>query len=147
MVWVNEQPFPLRVEFEDDEVSKTWGATSDCIASVEAMNTACRATLFLSEQIDIGNTRKAVYEVILSNQNAWNLQVGNFVPGWQEFRTSASIDTDHYKEFLLQNDAWQFSALKSLSKYQNPFYSRITVYFVNDKLFKIVHWSAPYELP
>lgn len=149
-IWVNKVPFPLRIEFLENKVVNIWGATNRCIASKEAMNFACNKTFLISNLINIGDSRETVYRVISNNQNDCDIQVGNFVVGYQEFRirrNNKSKDSDEYKELLMANDAWKFNGLKSLSKYHDPYYSDITLYFNNDKLIKIVHWSSPYEMP
>jgi hypothetical protein len=111
------------------------------------MNIACRKAFSISQEIHTGDSRASVYDLITKSQNDISIQVGNFVIGYQQFRTGESTDMDLYKELLLKNNAWQFSGFKSLSKYQDPFYSRISLYFQDEKLAKIIHWSSPYEMP
>ena len=147
VIWVNKDPQPLRVEFLDNKVAKTWGASNKCIASKESMNIACRKTSSINQEIHTGNSRAEVYEVVTKNKNGVSIQVGNFVPGYQQFRIGQSTDIDLYKELLLKNNAWEFTGLKTLSKYQDPFYSRISLYFQSERLAKIIHWSSPYEMP
>jgi len=147
VIWVNRDPLPLRVEFLENKVVKTWGARNKCIASKESMNIACRKIAHINQEIDTGDSRTEVYEVITKNKNGVSIQVGNFVPGYQQFRIGQSTDIELYKELLLRSDAWEFSGFKSLSKYQDPFYSRISLYFQSEKLVKIIHWSSPYEMP
>jgi len=108
---------------------------------------ACRKIASINQEIDIGDSRTEVYEVITKNKNGASIQVGNFVPGYQQFRIGQSTDIELYKELLLKNDAWEFSGFKSLSKYQDPFYSRISLYFQSENLAKIIHWSSPHEMP
>jgi hypothetical protein len=88
-----------------------------------------------------------VYSAILNFKTNLSKQVGNFVVGLQDFRDGKNNSQIAYKELLMSNDVWQFEGLKELSKYKNPFYSRVTLYFHDRRLAKIKHWSAPYEMP
>ena len=146
LVWLDHQPWPLRIELKDNIVVNKWGASDKCVASQSNMMIACGKIQNLSEEILIGSHRKLVYEKIASFNTNLSKQVGHFIIGLQEFRTGKNKSEVDYRTLLLANDAWQFAGLKELSKYENPFYSRVTLYFKAGKISHIKHWSAPYEM-
>ncbi|TAK61526.1 hypothetical protein [Methylobacter sp.] len=147
LVWLDHYPWPLRIELKDNVVVNTWGASEKCMASQPSMNIACSEIKRLANKIIIGSSRNDIYKTITSFDTELSKQIGNFVVGLQEFRTGGNKSETGYTNLILANDAWQFNGLKQLSRFKNPFYSRVTLYFDKSHLSKIRHWSAPYEMP
>jgi hypothetical protein len=147
LIWLDHYPWPLRIEFKNEVVVKKWGMSNKCLASETRMRMDCSSINRLADTINIGASRVMVYSAILNFKTNLSKQVGNFVVGLQDFRDGKNNSQIAYKELLMSNDVWQFEGLKELSKYKNPFYSRVTLYFHDGRLTKIKHWSAPYEMP
>ncbi len=147
LVWLDHYPWPLRVELDQNQVINKWGVNEKCIASKEGMNLACMELNRLNKSLDNAQNRNDVYQQICNFKTKLSKTVGNFVVGYHKYRLSENINKKEYRELLLSNDAWEFNGLKQLSKYFDPFYSRITIYYIKGKLSKIEHWSLPNELP
>jgi len=147
LVWLDEMPFPLRIEMSGNAVTNKWGTVQKCLPSQTRLGMACSEINRLSPEIAIGFSRDDVYKTIIAFDTKLSKQVGPFVVGLQEFRTGKNKSEPEFRKLILANDAWQFDGLKQLSRYKNPFYSRVTLYFSGDRLSKIRHWSAPYEMP
>lgn len=146
LVWLDLHPFPLRIEFDSDVVINKWGLLP-CRASVEKMNSACNEIHRLNNQISIGSSRTDVYKTIITFDTELSKQAGNFLVGYQEYRTNYDKRLSQaYKDYILANDAWEFHGLKELSKFSDPFNSTVTLYFENDRLARIKHWSTQHEL-
>ena len=146
LVCLDNNPFPLRIEFIGNVVVNKWGANAKCIASNSRMNIACSEIIRLNSKIQIGSNRDEIYKVIIAYDTKLTKQIGNFVVGYQEFRVGKERASQDYRNFILSNDAWEFDGLKELSKYNNPFESRVTLYFKEGRLSKIKHWSEKYEM-
>jgi hypothetical protein len=147
LVWVDHHPWPLRIELENNAVAKIWGAPMPCTASKERMNIACTEINRLSAQFSAGMSRQDAYRAIVTFHTSLSKQVGNFVVGPKELSPAAQATAREYRNFLLSKNGWQFEGLKELPRFNEPFYSTVTLYFRGDRLIKIKHWSAPYELP
>jgi hypothetical protein len=147
LVWLDHQPFPLRIELQNNVVVKKWGTDSKCIASSPRMNIACEETKRLNDAIPIGAHRSDAYKAIVGFGTPLPKQVGAFIVGLQEFRTGANASEQAYRRLILSNDAWKFEGLKDLSTYEKPFYSTVTLYFDHGHLSRIKHFSAPNEVP
>jgi hypothetical protein len=146
LVWLGHHPWPLRIELRDNVVVNKWGMSDQCRASQPQINLACSEVKRLASKVDIGATRTDFYKIIISFDTKLSKQVGNFVVGLQNFRIGKDNSEQAYRELILSNDAWQFEGLKELSKYKNPFYSQVTLYFHEGRLIKVKHWSSPYEM-
>lgn len=147
LVWLEHNPFPLRIELKGNVVVNKWGASDKCIASNSRMNIACAEIIRLNNKIKIGSNRDEVYKVIIAYDTQLSKQIGNFIVGYQEFHVGKDKPKQDYRSLILSNDAWKFEGLKELSKYNNPYYSNVTLYFKEGRLSKIKHWSEKYELP
>ena len=146
LVWLDKLPFPLRIVLDRNLVVKTWGSREKCIASVEKMNIACNEIRRLDNTINVGMSREDVYKSLLRFDTKLLMQVGNFVVGYQEYRTGKNTSKNGYNALLLSKNAWTFTGLKELLWF-GQFYSKVTVVFKDDKLVKIEHWGFPFELP
>lgn len=146
LVWLDHHPFPLRIEFDNDVVINKWGILP-CRASVERMNIACNEIHRLNYQITIGSSRTGVYKTIITFDTNLSKQAGNFLVGYQEYRINYDKRMSQaYKDLILANETWEFYGLKELSKYSDPFNSTVTLYFENNRLSRIKHWSTQHEL-
>jgi len=146
LVWLDHQPFPLRVELQNNVVVRTWGADSKCMASSPRMNVACAEIKRLNDAIPIGGLRGDAYKAIVGFRTPLPMTIGAFVVGLQDFRTGANGSEQDYRRLILTNDSWRFEGLKELSKYDKPFYSTVTLYFDHGHLSRITHFSAPNEV-
>ena len=147
LVWLGHNPWPLRIELENNKISGTWGASSPCRASQVKMNFACEEVKRLSTALAPGMSRQETYNTIVTFQTPLSKQAGNFVVGLKEFSSSSQTTEQEYRSFLLSKGGWKFDGLKELSRFNNPFYSTVTLSFEGDRLARVKHWSAPYELP
>jgi hypothetical protein len=143
LVWLDHHPFPLRIEYKDDVVARTWGTESECRASKPRMNIACEELKRLNSAIGVGLTRDQSYQAVLSFPTQLSKQMAASALGTSVVGESAS---DH-RRHLLESDAWEFDGLRDQSRFSNPYYSNVTLYFSGGRLARVKHWSAPYELP
>ena len=148
LVWIGKEPFPLRIEFETDLVSNVWPVYRLYPATAELMKSKRRELIRLRRLIALGMSREAVFDTLTEFESIFEMAVGNFVVGYQKFRTTrAGFDDDpDYRNLLLANDAWKFRGLKEELWYE-PFYSNVTIIFRNDRIERIMHSHFPFELP
>jgi hypothetical protein len=145
LVWLDHQPFPLRIELQNGVVVAKWGADPKCVASSPRMNYSCAELKRLNDAIPVGAHRSYAYKTIVEFVTPLSKQIGVFIVGLQEFRTGANASKQDYRRLILSNDAWKFDGLEDLSKYDKPFYSTVTLYFDHGNLSRIKHFSAKHE--
>ena len=148
LIWIGGHPWPLRIEFVDNLVSKKWPEIRINSTAPEQMKLKGRELARLDQLMKLGMTRQAVFDVLADFKSAFGVTVGNFVVGYQQYRISGipvASDPD-YRKLLIANDGWQFNGLKDELWYE-PFYSKVTIYFRNDRIERIEHWHFQFELP
>ena len=147
LVWLDKVPFPLRIVLENNKVLKTWGNRTECGEfSKKYPNKPCDNIGKLAAIIKPGKMRNEVYKLLDNFDDGHSMQIGNFVVGYQEFRTGKNKSQEEYNTLLLRNNAWSFEGLRDLLWYDH-FYSKVNVYFKDDKLIKIEHEKFPFEMP
>jgi hypothetical protein len=148
MIWLKQHPFPLRIEFTNGVVSKTWPQIEVIPSSPPEMQKVETELARLQSTVVPGMTRKEVYDRLAGFDTPFPLTAENFIPGYQEFRVKGIPNpwTDEFKALLLRTNTWQFQGLKELLWYK-PYYSTVTLYFHDNKLKRIEHYHFPVELP
>lgn len=147
LITVNQHPFPLRIEFSQGKVSKTWPTFGESVASLPEMRQADSQLADLQRSIPVGTSRSDVYSRISSFASSRMVSAGNFVVGYQTFRENGIPVpwTEAFKALLLNVDTWKFEGLGDQLWYR-AFYSTVTLYFKDDKLVHIEHFHFPFEL-
>lgn len=149
MIWIDQHPWPLRIEFVNNVVSNTWPDFKPNPNAPAYMKNAEEQLTVLKSLIKIGDSRAKSFSVLISFGRYHSIAVANYLAGAEQFRLSPGsydIDKNDYRSFLLLQDKWKFEGLNDMGWY-NAFYSRFTFYFVDGKLVKIEHWRFPFELP
>lgn len=148
LIWLKSHPWPLRIEFAKDVVDKTWPPFEPNEFAPKEMQEIEAELRRLRSLILPGMARPAVYDAVLAFDTVYSMTVGNFVPGYQEFREKGVPRPwpEEFKTLLLRADAWKFEGLKEILWY-NPYHSKVTLYFEDDKLKRVEHWHFITELP
>lgn len=152
LVWLQEYPFPLRIEFANGVVAKTWPQVERNPNSPPDMQEVQIELKRLQSLIVPGTPRTEVYDRLANFHTPFPLSVGNFVPGYQKFRvkgfsgTPMTHWTDEFRALLMRTDTWKFEGLKELVWY-TPYYSTVTLRFRGGKLIRIEHFRFPFEVP
>ena len=147
LIWLDRNPSPLRLVLDGEKFIKVKDPIEKCQSSNEKINIRCREMNKLIKNLEFTNSRADVYQAIVEFETELHKSVGNYFLGFGYCNTDEEWSIASYKTFLLDNDAWRFYGLKELSRFNNPFYSDVKLYFYEEKLSKVVHWSAPYEVP
>ncbi|NKB50202.1 MAG: hypothetical protein GKS02_12670 [Alphaproteobacteria bacterium] len=154
VVWIGGYPQPLRIEFDDHLVSNKWPEYDIAPTAPKDLKIKNQEMVRLDRSIEVGMARDTVFDAIANFDTEFEVSVGNFVVGEQKFREMRrgefkKNDPD-YRDLILANDGWQFTGLKDQVWYTpiaEPFYSRVTIYFRNDRIERIEHFHLPFELP
>jgi hypothetical protein len=148
MVRLSGDYFPLRIEFVNGQVSRTWPLMET--KSYQPANARENTLLYaqLQARLKEGMPRHEAMQSILEFGRAHDIKVENFVAGWQELRiqTDPDIRSESYRALLLRNDSWEFEGLKEEVWY-DPFYSQVRLFFREGRLQRIEHFVFPFELP
>lgn len=154
-VRIGGYPHPLRIEFIDNLVSKTWPNYQSYTPLDPELIIKFREMKRLQKLIKSGFTRDAVFGGISKFETRFLQEVRNFVVGENQFREippANKVDANdlEYQKLVLFNDGWRFSGLKEEVWYEpilSPVESTVTVYFRNGRIERIEHWHLPVELP
>ena len=146
-VWLDKEPRPLRIVLKDNKAFRTWGNRTECGEfSKKYPDKPCDDIGKIAAIIKPGMNRHEVYKLLDGFDDFHSMQVGNFVVGYQEFRIGKNKSREEYNALLLRNNAWRFEGLRDLLWYDH-FYSKVKVYFKEEKLIKIEHEKFPFEMP
>jgi hypothetical protein len=146
LVWLDHQPYPLRIVIEKDELKRIWGAEFSCVSSQEKSNLACEEVRRLDSLFSVGMKRSEIYSAIISFDTKFVITVGNFLVGVQRGSAKGNYSEDEYYALLMSADAWKFDGLRDLLLFEH-FYSDVTRYFDEDRLSRIEHWRFLFETP
>jgi hypothetical protein len=147
LIWLDHDPSPIRLVLDGNKFIKVKNTKENCHASDEKLNIVCNEVNRLREALEFAKTRDDIYGIITDFETNLHKNVGNYLLGYGHCDANKEWSIKSYREFLLNNDAWELHGLKELSRYNDPFYSGVYLYFENSKLSKIIHKSAPYEMP
>ena len=154
MVWIGHHPWPLRIEFDGEFVTRTWPDDSISPSAPEHMKVKAREVARLQQRIKPGAHRGQIFDTIAAFETPFDVSVGNFVVGYQRFyvmdRKEIRANDAQYEELILANDGWRFNGLKDEIWYApiiEPWTSIVTIYFREDRIERIEHEHFPIELP
>ncbi len=145
---------PTRLEFEGDtlvaywpvETPKTWSNPNP------GYDEADEAILAFQDRIAIGMSRENVFRSVAQSGQEIGTAVRGHVVGAQRYRPvpldELAADSE-YSDFVMSKSSWEFDGLKSAVWYsllKEPYYSRVRLYFEDDKLVRVEHWHGPLRI-
>jgi hypothetical protein len=145
LVWVEHEPLPLRIEFFDAVVTRTWPNFDP--ASYRGPNPEVNTLLAsLQNSISPGTTEQVAFDAISTVGADHHISVGVFVVGYQPFYSGEKSDADAFEALLMANDSWRFEGLRE-ELWLDHYYSQVTLVFAADTLSHIEHWRFLFEMP
>lgn len=151
------QPFgvPMRLEFFGDTLDRTWPKFEPKKWSNPnpGYDEIDAAMLAFQDQITIGMSRSEVFERIAGNETGLKAYVSTHVARIDIFDAQSyeqRLVDPSYSEFVRDGSGWRFDGLNHLiwySSFTAPHYSRVSLFFENDRLQRIEHFHGPTELP
>lgn len=156
VVWFGQAfGVPMRLEFVGDTLErswpifepKTWSNPNPGHDEIDA------AMLVFQDHITIGMSRNDVFERIAGNETGQKAYVSTHVARldiFEEQTYERRLFDPSYSAFVRDAPGWSFTGLNHLiwySSFAAPHYSRVSLFFENDRLQRIEHFHGPMELP
>lgn len=156
VVWFGQASgVPMRLEFVGDTLErswpifepKTWSNPNPGYDEIDA------AMLAFQNQITIRMSRNDVFERIAGNETGLKAYVSTHVARLDNFEAQSyerRLVDPSYSAFVRDASGWSFTGLHHLiwySSFAAPHYSRVSLFFQNDRLQRIEHFHGPTGLP
>ncbi len=146
---------PMRLEFIDDTLDRSWPIFEPKTSSIPnpGYDEIDAAMLAFQEQITVGMSRNDVFERIAGNETGVKAYVSTHVARVDIFDTQPyerRLVDSSYSDFVHDTSGWSFTGLHHLlwySSFVTPYYSRVSLFFENNRLQRIEHFHGPTELP
>lgn len=156
VVWFGQASgVPMRLEFVGDTLERSWPVFEPKMRSNPnpGYDEIDAAMLVFQDQIAIGMSRNDVFVRIASNETGLKAYVSTHVARADVFSGQSyqlRLVDPSYSTFVNDASGWRFTGLHHLIWYSSfvpPYYSRVSLFFENDRLQRIEHFHGPKEMP
>lgn len=146
---------PMRLEFDEDVLVRAWPIFPPRTGSNpnRGYDEIDDAMLALQENIEVGMSRSDAFKHISEGAGVMKNFVSAHVADFEGFGTLfyEELQSDAaYSNYVFSKSAWEFRGLERkpwYSFFTDPHYSVVRLFFVDDKLIRIDHLHAPFEMP
>jgi hypothetical protein len=144
-LYVGEFIWPVIITLNNNQVTSISWHKNECLPYEMALPSACLDLKNIKSKISIGMNRSELYKNIVFYKTPLPKRLYNDIPGYAEFDKDQLNSPEQYKTILLTSNQWLIDGFHELEQSYDPYYSKITLYFENEKLLRIKYWSAECE--